>query len=98
MNAFQVTADGYVLHRTGPDTWRVVSPSGASYLVEPQEGRCSCPAGLRTRRRACKHLKGVWALLRLVPGLDGYQQQNPPGASPRRGGLLPQAIPSKLPS
>ncbi len=69
MSTFQIDAPGYRLTRLSPGTWRISSPSGRAYTVEPQEGRCSCPAGRRSSRGACKHLRGLWALLKLVPEL-----------------------------
>lgn len=68
---FQVIADGYVLTRADPGCWRILSPSGASYTVDPEAGTCTCPdVAARGHRRACKHLKAIWALLKLVPDLN----------------------------
>lgn len=70
MSAFRIDAPGYTLRRLSPGTWEVTAPSGAAYVVHPEAGSCTCPAGQRTRRRACKHLRGLWALLKLMPDLE----------------------------
>jgi hypothetical protein len=70
VSAFRIDAPGYTLRRLCPETWEVTSPAGAVYHVHPEVGTCTCPAGMKNRRRVCKHLRGLWALLRLAPDLE----------------------------
>jgi predicted nucleic acid-binding Zn finger protein len=71
MPTFKIDAVGYVLHRAGPGTWQVTNPYGKTYLVEPRSGSCSClDFATRGHKRACKHLRALWALLRLIPELE----------------------------
>lgn len=67
---FLVVTEGYRLDTLPAGRWRLTSPTGHVYEVDPEAGTCNC-ADFRSRghRRACKHLTGVWALLRLVPDL-----------------------------
>jgi hypothetical protein len=71
MSTFRVDAAGYRLTCLSPGMWEVTSPSGAVYVVDPKAGTCTCPdAQARGYRRACKHLRGLWALLKLIPALE----------------------------
>ncbi|OGG56633.1 MAG: hypothetical protein A3F84_08395 [Candidatus Handelsmanbacteria bacterium RIFCSPLOWO2_12_FULL_64_10] len=70
MSTFRIDAPGYTLTHLSPGTWRISSPSGRAYTVHPEAGTCTCPdAQARGHRRACKHLRGLWALLKLMPAL-----------------------------
>jgi len=54
---------GYQVWPHEPGVWKVTG-GHADYYVEPEAGRCSCPA-----YRTCKHLRMVWELEALCPWL-----------------------------
>lgn len=67
---FQVNAEGYLLKPAPGGRWHLVSPSGHTYTVDPLAGTCTCPDfHARGHKRVCKHVEGIWALLKLVPDL-----------------------------
>lgn len=49
---------GYRVTMHGPDRFRVTTPQGNEYIVEPSEAHCSCRATV-----VCKHLKNLPDLL-----------------------------------
>ncbi len=70
---FVINTSGYRLDRLPSGLWRLQSPRGCSYTIDPQEGTCTCPDGqIRGADRVCKHVKAIWNLLRLVPWLRDW--------------------------
>ena len=75
-NAFKIDARGYTLRYHRPGEWRIISPSGATFAVDPHEGRCTWPDFVaRGHRRACKHMRALWAIFRLIPDLETWEQK-----------------------
>lgn len=63
-----ISATGYRLSPPAGGLWPVVSPSGCTYMVNPEDENCTCPDyAARGHERPCKHLRAVRALLELAP-------------------------------